>query len=263
MDDEGVAGAEQTHGLGDDRNEVRGVDAHDLRAGAGGIGERANQVEDGADAEGAAHRHDGLHGRVQGGGVQEGEAVGAQRRGTGSGGERDGDAEGFEDIGRTALRGDGAVAVLGDRCSGGRGDQRGGGGDVEGAREIGPGAAGVDQESPFGLVEGDGRGGGTHGVDEAGDLGGGFTAQGERTEQGGEQHGARAAGAVCGGVAGEDLFEQSAGIGAREGLAPLYDAVHVIMQGHEGKGIRRGRLRGNGFLRSRFETAGRHAAFAR
>jgi hypothetical protein len=35
------------------------------------------------------------------------------------------------------------------------------------------------------------------------------------------------------------------------------------MQGHEWKGIRRGRLQGNGFLRSRFETAGRHAAFAR
>ena len=70
---------------------------------------------------------------MQAGGVEEGEAVAAQGGGPGGGGERDGDAEGFEDIGRTAQRGDGAVAVLGDCCPGGGGDQGGGGGDVEGS----------------------------------------------------------------------------------------------------------------------------------
>ena len=63
------------HGFGDERDEVRGVDAHDLRGGSGGIGERAEEVEDGADAEGAADGHDGLHGRVQAGRVEEGEAM--------------------------------------------------------------------------------------------------------------------------------------------------------------------------------------------
>ncbi len=78
MDDEGVADAEQAHGLGDDGDEVGGVDAHDLGAGAGGVGERAEHVEDGAHAEGAADGHDGLHGRVEGGRVEEGEAVAAK-----------------------------------------------------------------------------------------------------------------------------------------------------------------------------------------
>ena len=55
----------------------------------------------------------------------------------------DGDAEGFEDVGGAALRGDGAVAVFGDGGSGGCGDEGGGGGDVEGAAGVGAGAAGV------------------------------------------------------------------------------------------------------------------------
>ena len=45
VDDEGVADAEQAHGLGDDGNQVRGVDAHDLGARSGGVGERAEDVE--------------------------------------------------------------------------------------------------------------------------------------------------------------------------------------------------------------------------
>ena len=154
--------------------QVRGVDAHDLGAGAGGIGERADDVEDGAHAEGAADRHDGLHGRVQGGGVQEGEAVAAQGGGPGGGGERDGDAEGFEDIGRAAQRGDGAVAVLGDCCPGGGGDQGGGGGDVEGSGVVSTGAAGVNEERALGVVEGDGDCCGEHGFGESGQLGGGL-----------------------------------------------------------------------------------------
>ena len=37
MDDEGVAGAEQSHGFGDDRNQVRRVDAHHLREAPAGL----------------------------------------------------------------------------------------------------------------------------------------------------------------------------------------------------------------------------------
>ena len=80
-----------------------GVDAHDLRGGSGGVGERADEMEDGADAEGSADGHDGLHGRVEAGGVEEGEAMRAEGGGAFGGREADGDAEGFEDVGGTGL----------------------------------------------------------------------------------------------------------------------------------------------------------------
>src|SRR5208283_3893171 len=83
VDDEGVTHAEQEHGLGDDGDEASGVDAHDLGAGSGGVGQRAEDIERGADAEGTADGHDGLHRRMQTGCVQEGEAVAAQRFGPG------------------------------------------------------------------------------------------------------------------------------------------------------------------------------------
>ena len=60
-----MAGVEEPHGFGGERDEVWGVDAHDLCGGSGGIGERADEMEDGADAEGAADGHDGLHRRVK------------------------------------------------------------------------------------------------------------------------------------------------------------------------------------------------------
>ena len=49
------------------------------------------------------------------GGVEEGEAMLAEGGGAFGGREADGDAEGFEDVGGAALRGDGAVAVFGVR----------------------------------------------------------------------------------------------------------------------------------------------------
>jgi hypothetical protein len=75
---------------------------------------------------------------------QEAEAMFVQRRGCSLRGQPDRDAQGLQDIGRAGLRGDGAVAVLGDLGSGGGGDQAGGGGDVEGAAGVAAGAAGVD-----------------------------------------------------------------------------------------------------------------------
>src|SRR5207244_8629561 len=79
VDDEGVAGVEEDHGFGGERDEMRGVDAHDLGGGSGGVGERADEMEDGADAEGAADGHDGLHCGVEAGGVEEGETMFAER----------------------------------------------------------------------------------------------------------------------------------------------------------------------------------------
>ena len=43
-----------------------------------GLASGPRTLNDGADAEGAADGHDGLHGRMQAGRVQEGEAVAAQ-----------------------------------------------------------------------------------------------------------------------------------------------------------------------------------------
>ena len=52
-----------------------------------------------ADADGAADGHDDLHRGMEGGGVEEGEAMFAERGCAVGGGEGDGDAEGFEDVG--------------------------------------------------------------------------------------------------------------------------------------------------------------------
>ena len=209
---------------------MRSVDSHDLRRGSGGVGEWADEVEDGADAEGSADGHDGLHGGMEGWRVEEGEAMFAERGCTFFGGERDWDSEGFEDVGRTGLAGDGAVAVFGDAdfgvgvCACGCGDESGGGGDVEGAGGVGSGAAGVDEGEALGVGEGDGSGGGAHGVDEAGDLVGGFAAGGEGGEEGGDVE--------VGGFAAEDGLEDFGGFGAGESFAVLDDALEVGLEGH-------------------------------
>ena len=86
VDDEGLAGAEQGEGIGDELDQPRRVDADDLARGSGGVGERTQQVEDGAHAELLAHGHDGGHGGVVGGRGKEGEAVAAQGFGGQGGG---------------------------------------------------------------------------------------------------------------------------------------------------------------------------------
>ena len=148
VDDEGVAGAEQGHGFGDERDEVRGVDAHDLGGGSGGVGERAEEIEDGADAEGAADGHDGLHGRMQRWRVEEGEAMFAEELRRRPAGER---STGMPRASRTSAEPHCEVTArlpcLADGGSGGCGDEGGGGGDVEGAAGIAAGAAGVDELS--------------------------------------------------------------------------------------------------------------------
>jgi len=142
-------------------------------------------MKDGANAQSAANGHDGFHCRMQRRRVKESEAMLAERSCTVGGGEADGDAEGFEDIGRTAGGGDGSVAVFGDHqfCfgggSGGGGDEGSGGGDVESAAGVRAGPAGVDEKSALGVGEWDGSGGGAHSVDEACDFSGGGAAGGE------------------------------------------------------------------------------------
>ena len=81
VDCEGVAGVEEGHGFGDFRDEMSGVDADDLGGGSGRIGERTDEMEDSADAEGSADGHDGFHCWMERGRVEEGEAVAAESGG--------------------------------------------------------------------------------------------------------------------------------------------------------------------------------------
>ena len=114
-------------------------------AGCGGIGERSAEIEDGAKPERAAQRADGLHRRVIERRKQKHESGLAQALDGQFRAELDRHAEGFEHVGRPALRSDRAIAVLGHFGSGGRGHQRRAAGDVEGQRTAAAGAARIDQ----------------------------------------------------------------------------------------------------------------------
>src|SRR5271168_1815188 len=98
--------------------------------------------------------------------------------------EGDGDAEGLQNIRRSAAGGYGAVAVLGDERSGGCGDEGRAGGDIEGDGASAACAAGVDELIALFFCEWDGSGAGAHLFDEAGELRGEFAACGEGGEQG-------------------------------------------------------------------------------
>jgi hypothetical protein len=108
--------------------------------------------------------------------------------------------------------------------SSGGGDEGGGGGDVEGAAGVGAGAAGVCQDAALGFAEWDGGGCFSHGVDKAGDLGGGFAAGGEGAEESGEFD--------LGGFSAEDGVEELGGFGAGEGLVAFDDSFEVGLEGH-------------------------------
>ena len=69
VDDEGSASVEGCEGACDEENAAGSEDADDLVACAGGVGEGATEVEDSAEAEGAAERAEDLHGGVVEGGI--------------------------------------------------------------------------------------------------------------------------------------------------------------------------------------------------
>ena len=140
-----VLAAELREGLGHRLDPLRCVDADQLAARAGGVGERAEQVEDRAHAERLPHRPRVAHGGVMGRGVQVAEAVALDHLGRLLGREVDRHAERFEQVGRARARRGRAVAVLGHRGAAGSGDERRRGGDVERAGAIAAGARRVDQ----------------------------------------------------------------------------------------------------------------------
>ena len=102
VDDEHALGAESSRDLGHDRRELRIVDAQQLARRAGGVGERAEDVEHGPDADLSASRAGVSHARVQRLREQEADAglVDAARHVVRV--ERDVDAERLEHVGAPA-----------------------------------------------------------------------------------------------------------------------------------------------------------------
>ena len=173
--------------------------------------------------ERAAYRHEGRHGRLEERCGEEGEAVRSQGLRGRLGRVLSGDAERLEHVGRTGARGDRAIAVLGDVRAGRGCDERGCGGDVEGAGRVAACAAGVDEQVAFGRGEGDGGGPGAQRVDEAGELELGLAADAEAAEQGGQ-----AQRELGGGRRVEERLEQRAGVGAGKWQARFEDLPECI-----------------------------------
>ena len=142
--DPGAPDAEPAEAARHELGQLRARDAHHLRLGQRGVGERAEQVEDGAHAELAA-RHGGVpRGGVERGREQEGPArlVEAaldrlQRR-------VDAHPELLEHVGAAAAAAHRAVAVFGHGHAAAGDHQRGDGGDVEGPGAVAARPAGVD-----------------------------------------------------------------------------------------------------------------------
>ena len=102
MHDKGALRSERQKCAADEKNAAGCEYTDDLDAGVRGVGERAAEVENGAEAEGAAQRAERLHRRVIERRVEKDEAGFAQAFNGEFGRELDGNAEGFEDIGRSA-----------------------------------------------------------------------------------------------------------------------------------------------------------------
>ncbi len=143
-DDERPARAEPRERARDHLEEGGVGDADDLPRRAGGVRQRAEEVEDRAHGELLAHGDDEAGRAVVRGREHEAEAdlLDAARDGVGR--EVDPHAERLEHVGRAGQAGRRAVAVLGHRAARARGDQRGGRRDVERLAAAAR-AGGVDQ----------------------------------------------------------------------------------------------------------------------
>ncbi len=109
------------------------------------VGQRPEDVEDGAHAEFAAHRRDVLHRRVVVGREHEADAGRAHAIGHLLRVQHDVGAQRLEHVGGARLRRHAAVAVLGHRGARRRRDEGRRGRDVERVRSVAPGADDVDE----------------------------------------------------------------------------------------------------------------------
>ena len=203
---------------------MRGVgDADELTTRSGGVGERAEEVEDSAHRELAPHGDDVARRLVVGWGEHEPEADAVDARADGGGVEIDARAEGFEQVGGARRARGRAVAVLGDRAPGARGDQRGGRGDVEGAHAA-AGAGGVEEVLTRARDSGSER---AHRAREPRELCDGLALRAQRDQERGDLY--------FGGVAAHDLREHVGGLlGAQVGArGERIDRVRERLVGHQ------------------------------
>ena len=198
---------------GEKFGEMGSGNSDDLRGGSGGIGERAEKIENGANAEGAAGGHSVLHGGVNGGREEKSDADFFDGLADARGRLFDDDAELFEDVGCAGARTCGAIAVLGDAhaCSGD--DEGRGSGNVESIAAVAAGTAGIHEHFVGARMAGgeNRRGVAAHGGGEADEFVDGFALHAESDEEGGDER--------VVGVAREDLLHDRVGFGAGEVFA--------------------------------------------
>ena len=145
IDHQGVVGAEALQHAHLDADQVGMEHAHQLVRRAGRIGQRTEDVEDGAHAQFLADRSDVLHRAVMTGREHEADAHFLDACGDPFGRKHHVRTERFEHVGAAGPRRHAAVAVLGDARARGCRDEHRGGRDVERVRRIAPRAAQVDQ----------------------------------------------------------------------------------------------------------------------
>ncbi len=145
VDDERPLRAELDEHLREGRHELGRVDPHDLRARAGRVRQRPEDVEDGPRRELAPDGRRMAHGGVVGRGEQEAEAELVDRALDPLRRELELEAERLEHVGRAGGRRDRAVAVLRHPGAGRRGEERGRGRDVERPRAVAARARRVDE----------------------------------------------------------------------------------------------------------------------
>lgn len=217
VENESAFDAEIGEGSGDEIDQVSGENAKDLGLCGGGIGERAEKIEDGAVGDQVARGRGMFGSGMSGGGEEEADADFADGFAGVEKGMIDIDAEGFENVGRTGEGSGGAIAVFGYAGARRGSDYGGGGGDVEGAAGVATGAAGVDHVFRARISgQKDGSGVAAHDGSEGRKLRWGDCAAIERSEQTNDVWRFDAA--------GEQLFHQQFRFGARKGITG-FDAL--------------------------------------
>jgi hypothetical protein len=187
IDDQRMLGAQALQGTHLDADQVFVEHAHqDIGRGCR-VGERAQDVEDGAHAQFLAHGGHVLHGRMMVGRKHEADAHIAYAIGDLRGVEVDVDAQRLHGIGAARLAADAAPAMLADLAARRRNHKGRAGGDVEGVGAVAAGADDIDQ-IPL-VVHVHLVGELAHHLGRSRDLANGFLLHAQAGDDGGRHHG--------------------------------------------------------------------------
>lgn len=221
VDDESAFDSELRESAREKLGVMRRGDADDLRGGFGRIGERAEKIENGANAKSAASGNRVFHRGVNRGRKKKTDANLFDGLANALGRLVDNDAKLFEHVGGAGARACGAIAVFGDAHARSRDNESCGGGNVESVAAVAAGAAGVDEHFVgVGVVVGENLYCvAAHGRGEADEFVDGFTFHAKSDEERGDER--------VVGVAGEDLLHAGFGFGAGEIFAgdEFFDGV--------------------------------------